>query len=294
MRLKRTTSEDGKLFGAALNDIRHVLHLPYKEMARQTGIDASRIHNICNRGTHATREELDRTIAILVDKQANEPLRAYLKCKYPVIFGDESSEETPLYPADVALKQWIEARDQRATPFYDKCVKGSKGRFLLMRRDQEGKMICALMRVRPPAHEHALPTFNTIRYMPNGLKRTTQGFIFELHGRVYSLGQLDNLRGLRFSNLHVYDYGSRSDLFGIRVGILSGTMVTFASRIYAYQIQASARPVGSQTGILKRLLKPWHPDENGDLVAKISGFRTIYTMLAQRDLVDNGIIATPS
>jgi hypothetical protein len=287
MQLNEIASQDERVFSLILKDIRHILHLSYKEIEKKTGITSDRFHNICNKRTNATRAEFLVTIAKLVSRPGSEALYSYLECKYPQVFGRDRAQDCA---PDVALAQWVEARDQRSTAFHRKCVQGPKGRFLLIRRDDEGKLICALMRVTAPADAQSLPTFNTIRFMPNGHKRKTDGFIFELHGRVYAIGKLDNIQGLRFSNLHIHQHSNRYDLFGIRVGILGG--MTFASRLYAYQIQASARAVGTRPGILKRILMPWHPDDNRDLVTSISGFKHIYAMLEPGRLIDNGITAS--
>jgi hypothetical protein len=273
------------LFGAVADDVRRLLHLSYKEMADRVDIDPDRIRSFRTKGIRVTRVEFRDKIFTLAQEAGDAALSAYLECKYPELFG--TSPPPPL-PVDVALAHWLGTRDQSRTAFYDNCIRDSQGRFLLMRRDDEGRVICARMRVSAPAGPDSLPTFATFRFLENGDRRTTQGFIFELHGRIYTIGQLDNLQGLRFANLQIRQRRDRNDLFGIRLGIL-GSGLTFASRIYAYQFKASARLVRSHPRVFRDILKPWHPDRSPDLAAAIPGFRAVYALLEPGPLVDNGL-----
>ena len=284
MRLVEGALLHDHLFGAVADDVRRLLRLEYKEMAEKIEIGPNRIRSFRTKGIRVTRAEFRDKIFKLADEAGDAALSAYLECKYPELFGKPPE---PSAPADVALARWLGTRDQTRTDFYDKCIQGTQGRFLLMRRDDEGRVICARMRVNAPAGPESLPTFTTFRFMDNGELRTTGGFIFELHGRVYTIGKLDNLQGLRFANLHIRNRRDRNDLFGIRLGILGG--LTFASRIYAYQIKASAKMVRSRPGVVQKILKPWHPERSPDLAAAIPGFKTVYDLLEPGSLVDNGI-----
>jgi hypothetical protein len=288
MELRENALLESDSFGAVANDIHIILDKSFKEMARDTGLDHKTIGYICNRRRKASFGEFKAILSLV--RRDDAPIQSYLRCKYPAIFG---ALEMPVYPVQIALAQWLEASDQKTNSFGKLCASNQRGRYLLIRRAADGNVVCSLMLVRPPADSHSLAKFTTVRFVSKTQKKTTTGFIFELHGRVYAMGKFDSLEGLRFSSLHIQAHGERRDLFGIRLGIHRESRRTFAHALYAYQILKR-----SPRGTLHKIIGTWNPEENPELVAQISNFWHIYHLLELSNepkegiaLWDNGIRA---
>ena len=278
MELRESALLESDLFSAIVRDIRIILEKKEKEFALEVGIDYKKIHNICN---DRRKTSIDELMSVLKLVRNDAPLQSYLRCKYPAIFGVAAM---PVYPVQIALAQWLGAPDQKTTSFGKQCTNNRHGRFLLIRRNTDGNVVCSLMLVRPPADSHSLARFTTVRFVSKTQKKRTEGFIFELHGRVYAMGKFDSLEGLRFSSLHIQQHGDRRDLFGIRLGIHRESRRTFAHGLYAYQILKPSPP-----GTLHKIIGTWNPHENPELVGLISNFWHIYDMLELSKESEEGI-----